>query len=408
VCSGCATGITGTPYGVSGTRAAVFGSVISDTGGEVEYWAEYGPTTGYGSQTAHETTAVSQNSQQPFILNIPGLQRATTYHYRICASDSQQKGGPGCGEDAQLTTANVDCGDTITADLQLSGDLNCIRTDGPDTGPVVGANGIEIDLAGHTISATGVALDNRGGFDDVTIRGGGLYAYSVALALEGASRNRIIDVGAGRLLGAFVGPSTSVGIEIEGGEANVVRNSTVQASSTGLRATDSPGLLVVDSDGFAGAGSRGGGSAVAVHGSLARVLRNSFGAMISIDGSSNRIVGNSVTNPVYSGILLSAGHDNLVAENEVSDASTLPFAPDAGDGILVQAAAVGSRLRDNVVTGSYDDGIDVRSPTTRLRANRADDNTDFGIDAVSGVVDLGGNTASGNGNPLQCRNVFCG
>ena len=33
---------------------------------------------------------------------------------------------------------------------------------------------------------------------------------------------------------------------------------------------------------------------------------------------------------------------------------------------------------------------------------------DFGIDAVSGVVDLGGNTASGNGNPLQCRNVFCG
>jgi hypothetical protein len=23
------------------------------------------------------------------------------------------------------------------------------------------------------------------------------------------------------------------------------------------------------------------------------------------------------------------------------------------------------------------------------------------------VTDAGGNTASGNGNPLQCRNVFC-
>jgi hypothetical protein len=23
------------------------------------------------------------------------------------------------------------------------------------------------------------------------------------------------------------------------------------------------------------------------------------------------------------------------------------------------------------------------------------------------VIDLGGNTASGNGNPLQCSNVFC-
>ena len=386
VCSGCATGITGTPYGVSGTRAAVFGSVISDTGGEVEYWAQYGTTTGYGSQTAHETITVSQNSQQPFILNIPGLQRATTYHYRICASDSQQKGGPGCGEDAQLTTANVDCGDTITADLQLSGDLNCIRTDGPETGPVVGANGIEIDLAGHTISATGVALDNRGGFDDVTIRSGGLYAYSVALALDGASRNRIVDIGAGRRSGPFVEPSTSVGIRINGGEANVVRHSSVQAESTGLSATDSPGLLVADSSGVAGAGSRGGGSAVAINGSLARVLRNNFGAAISVSGSSNRIVGNGVRNGVFNGIGVYAGHDTLIAENTVVDASTLPFAPDAGDGILIQAAAVDTRLRDNVVTGSYDDGID----------------------AVSGVIDLGGNTASGNGNPLQCRNVFCG
>jgi hypothetical protein len=26
---------------------------------------------------------------------------------------------------------------------------------------------------------------------------------------------------------------------------------------------------------------------------------------------------------------------------------------------------------------------------------------------VAGVTDLGGNTATGNGNPLQCRNVFC-
>ena len=41
------------------------------------------------------------------------------------------------------------------------------------------------------------------------------------------------------------------------------------------------------------------------------------------------------------------------------------------------------------------------------RGNSAKGNGDFGIDAVSGVTDIGGNTASGNGNPLQCRNVFC-
>src|SRR5207253_2284237 len=34
-------------------------------------------------------------------------------------------------------------------------------------------------------------------------------------------------------------------------------------------------------------------------------------------------------------------------------------------------------------------------------------NVDFGIVAVLGVTDGGGNLANGNGNPLQCLNVFC-
>ena len=39
--------------------------------------------------------------------------------------------------------------------------------------------------------------------------------------------------------------------------------------------------------------------------------------------------------------------------------------------------------------------------------NTANNNGDFGIDAAAGVTDLGGNYEFGNGNPLQCRNVFC-
>lgn len=35
------------------------------------------------------------------------------------------------------------------------------------------------------------------------------------------------------------------------------------------------------------------------------------------------------------------------------------------------------------------------------------DNRLLGINAVAGVTDLGGNRAHGNGDPLQCRNVFC-
>ena len=78
------------------------------------------------------------------------------------------------------------------------------------------------------------------------------------------------------------------------------------------------------------------------------------------------------------------------------------------DDILVQAFTAGTLLQGNRVEGHDDDGIDVRASGTRLLDNRADNNFDFGIDAVAGVTDAGGNTAkSGNGNALQCRNVFC-
>jgi parallel beta-helix repeat protein len=406
LCTGCATGTTGSPYAIAGTRAALFATFVSNTGGQVEYWVEYGTSTGYGSQTAHGTATVQQNVPDARIVSITGLQRSTTYHYRVCAQDSQQTGGPGCGKDQQFTTPNVDCGDTITADLHLLADLDCLGTGGRD-GPAVGADGIDIDLAGHTMRGAGVALDNSGGFDDVTIHDGNLYAYGTALKLNGASRNRIKSVGAGLLLGTFVGPSTGTGLRIQGGEANSVRHSVLQGESSALQATSSAGLVVADSTASSGAGSRGGGTAVQLDSDLARVVRNNLNATVFVDGSSNRIVDNHVRGVGF-GIELHFGHDNLVAENEVSHTATLSFMTDAGDGVIVRAEALGSRLRDNVSSSNEDDGIDVRSATTKLRNNRADDNGDFGIDAVSGVTDLGGNTASGNGNPLQCRNVFCG
>ena len=64
-------------------------------------------------------------------------------------------------------------------------------------------------------------------------------------------------------------------------------------------------------------------------------------------------------------------------------------------------------LDGNTVVRSGADGIDVRSASTTLRDNLAARNADLGIDAVAGVTDGGGNRAFGNGNPLQCTNVFC-
>jgi parallel beta-helix repeat protein len=77
------------------------------------------------------------------------------------------------------------------------------------------------------------------------------------------------------------------------------------------------------------------------------------------------------------------------------------------DGILVNNDATATLLERNSANRSGDDGIDVDAAGTTLTRNTANHNHDLGIEAVPGVTDGGGNRAAGNGNPLQCTNVFC-
>ncbi len=42
---GCAAGETGSPSDVTERGATVSGRVVSDVGGAVEYWVQYGPTS---------------------------------------------------------------------------------------------------------------------------------------------------------------------------------------------------------------------------------------------------------------------------------------------------------------------------------------------------------------------------
>jgi nitrous oxidase accessory protein NosD len=151
-------------------------------------------------------------------------------------------------------------------------------------------------------------------------------------------------------------------------------------------------------------------------------------------GDTNTISRNRVVDAVGAddgsgfGIVLESGQDNLITSNTiegtaeagiwvappevelppVGNALRLNQVREAGaDGILVESTAADTLLDRNLAEGAGDDGIDVESPATTLRRNTADSNHDFGIEAVLGVTDGGGNKARGNGNPLQCTNVFC-
>jgi parallel beta-helix repeat protein len=166
-----------------------------------------------------------------------------------------------------------------------------------------------------------------------------------------------------------------------------------------------------------------------------RVVRNGEG--ITVGGNRNTITRNRVADSRAGteggglGIFVAAGHDNLIARNFVARASRsgiqvslLPEELEGGppavdtvvrrnhlrgnrDGVYVQSTARRTVLKRNHALRSHDDGIDVDSPRATLTRNEARRNGDLGIEAVRGVIDGGGNRASGNGNPLECTNVFC-
>jgi hypothetical protein len=407
-CSSCATAITSTPYTVGPDGARFVGKVISDTGGSVDYWAQYGPTKAYGSETSHQTVEVAKNELVTVRLAIGGLERASTYHYRLCASDADQKGGPGCGEDRHFTTQSVGCGDTVTADVKLTGDLDCPQV----AGLIVGADGIDIDLAGHgmfggiAVGGGGPrAIDNTGGYDDLTIRNGSLGAWGFPIFISGASHNRVLKVNAG---------GAGDGITIEGGTYNEIRHSQVFGRSAGIKVSYSDGLVVADTS------AQGVfGSGIVAGGDLVRIVRNESrhdgGGVgptsgIQLAGAGGRIADNTVTGSWNVGGISVYGPDNVLLDNQVSGAA-FPCCPlnsqAIGDGIFVGTGSSGSVLRRNRGDDNEGDGIQVASAGVKLEDNHGFGNGDLGIEAVAGVIDLGGNTAGGNGNPLQCLNVFC-
>jgi parallel beta-helix repeat protein len=157
-----------------------------------------------------------------------------------------------------------------------------------------------------------------------------------------------------------------------------------------------------------------------------RVVRNGGGITLG-PGSRNVITRNRVSRG-REGIRIEKGRGNLVAHNVVVGARRAGIRlgihkPSLGgahnvvrrnlvrdsvvDAFLVGKKDAHSLLLRNIARGAGDDGFDVGSRSAKLTSNRAVRNGDLGIEAVLGVIDGGGNRATGNGNPLECTNVFC-
>ena len=359
---------------------------------------------------------------------------------------------------------HVQCGERITENVRLDSDLR----DCDGVGLVVGADGVTVDLGGHTIDGTGrgTGIVNGYGGDgrrDVQIRNGTVRDFKIGLRSGGRAtelrrltitknatggmvlrgsqcivdRSTVTDngyghgifvVGAGgcritnnrisRHLGVGIEISRSSGDQIEGNRVTANRRAGIMLASTNGSTVErnavsgnEAGISIFDSS----------------NGNVVRrntAAANATGIALTFGGTGNRIEQNSVSASDGAGIRFAeTGSSNQAVRNLVTlngeegirviDSAALRVEgnsvhDNAGDGIFVaEQDAGGTSIRRNTTSHNGDDGIDADSTMLTIELNVADRNTDFGIEAMAGSRDGGGNTAHLNGNAAQCAGVAC-
>jgi parallel beta-helix repeat protein len=332
-----------------------------------------------------------------------------------------------------------DCGRVLTRDTTLRADVvNC-----PGDGLVIGADGIEVRLAGHTVDGVGAAGSagiRVAGHDGVVVRGPGLVKeFDEGVRVEGGTGNRVRDLEA---------TLNGVGIHLVGAAGGRVVNNDVSSNERGAGGPNR-GVLLEDSDGNLLSGNTvfeddfTGIQLVRSHRNrvLGNAVNHADGTNISlIESNDNEVVGNDTTTSNGEGISLSSSNRNLVADNRTGDASSagirlgassenrvlrnVSLADDTDGidvldsssnliesneiteagvrGISVRSSSTGNRVRYNLVTDGrplfHADGIVVEAGVTStvVRGNTANDNGDDGIDVDSASTTLRDNVANGN------------
>jgi parallel beta-helix repeat protein len=275
----------------------------------------------------------------------------------LSSASTSRSRAAGARRRAPAASPQPKCGGTITADTTLHHDLNNC----PNNGILIGADGITLNLNGHTIDGDGTPAAGcdpvkdfcdigvaNDGHDGVTVKHGSMRQMEAGVNLFQAPHNRLLDLSASR--------NRRVGFSLFESSRSIVKNS----SANGLP-HEGTGVLLFDSN-------------------RVRVLDNSF------------------RDDTLMGISVIGGTGNLVGRNQIRGAGK--------DGINVDADAKHTLLRGNRATHSLrDDGFDIESGSAKLTGNRANRNSDLGIEAARGVIDGGGNVAHQNGDSRQCTHV---
>jgi hypothetical protein len=184
---------------VTYSSATLFGDV-SARGLTTSFSFQYGPTSGYGSETplapaGNGTIAIKLSA------SVSGLQPDTTYHYRIVAVNSD---GTADGVDHTFKTASV------PLSLQIAGVPNPVMFGDPF---FVEGNLSGTGAAGHEVALQANPFPYMGGFRDVgnpevTSATGG-FSFPYVGLLENAQL-RVVTVGKPEVLSPVIGEDVAV------------------------------------------------------------------------------------------------------------------------------------------------------------------------------------------------------
>jgi parallel beta-helix repeat protein len=332
---------------------------------------------------------------------------------------------------------HVQCGDTITQDTTLDGDLTCA---GNGIG-IYGSN-VTLNLNGHVIQGSG---SGEGAFFDYTQEGPGVTPPVTSRVVGGTIRGFGIAVS---MDSPDIVQVHSVVIEQNGTGVycHYIAQCTVEDSV--LRHNDGAlDLSAADSGDTSAAVRRNrisdNGAGVGIFDydftlSDNRIVRNGrYGIWMDYDAGGD-VRHNVVAGNGGDGLLITymshvtVGRNQIVRnggngvrlegdfdfENTRATVDGNRIVDNAGDGILIEnAGGVHNTLvRGNRADGNGDDGIDIEdgpwgtgltASGLTVAANRAFFNADLGIEAIAGTTDGGGNKAKHNGNPAQCVGVRC-
>ena len=281
------------------------------------------------------------------------------------------------------SAGHVSCGQTILVSTTLDSNV------GPcQTGLVIGADNITLDLNGFTLSGTPVTGDGPGveiaGRTGVTVKNGTITQFDAGVAIVGGSNNTVTNM---RLLdnrGSFQ-TDFGDGVAVFNSTGNTITNNQIRNNGpySGVSLVASDGNLIANNQIVANNQSVTSTSGIRVenigqNSSDANIVRDNLVQGSGLDGiqlfagaDDNLIQRNTVVQNNREGITVFAGGNrNVIEDNQVRSNG---FGPIAGNGIFVRGAAgvfpapANNIIRRNVSFGNA--VLDLRDGTPNCGTN---------------------------------------